>query len=52
MRKKIAIEIEEDVHFKMKQIALSEKKYVYTLYEDLAREYINKRENQQTLDEI
>ena len=52
MRKKIAIEIEEDVHRKMKAIALKENRYVYDLYEEIAREYINKSENQKTLDEL
>jgi len=50
LRRKIAIEIEEDVHMKMKQIALEEKRYVYEIYEEIAREYIKKTENQQTLD--
>lgn len=51
LRRKIAIEIDEDVHMKMKQIALEEKRYVYEIYEEIAREYIRKTENQQTLDE-
>lgn len=51
LRKKIAIEIEEDIHLKMKKIALDRKMYVYDLYEEIAREFIRKNENQQTLDE-
>ena len=52
MRKKIAIEIEEDVHKKMKAIALEKNRYVYDLYEEIARDYIKKSKNQKTLDEM
>lgn len=51
MKKKISITIDEDVHKKMKQIALEQDVYVYDLYENLAKEFINKSENQTTLDE-
>ena len=51
LRKKIAIEIEEEVHLEMKKIALEKKKYVYDLYEEIAREFIRKTQNQKTLDE-
>lgn len=52
MKKKISITIDEDVHKKMKKIALDKDVYVYDLYENLAKEFINKSENQTTLDEI
>ena len=50
MRKKIAIEIDEDVHKQMKAIALKQNRYVYDLYEEIAREFLNKSINQKTLD--
>ena len=51
MKKKISITIDEDVHKKMKQLALEKDVYVYDLYEDLAREFIKKSQNQTTLDD-
>ena len=52
LRKKIAIEIEEDVHLEMKKIALENKMYVYDLYEGIAREFIKSDNKEKTLNEI
>lgn len=52
MKKKVSITIEESVHNKMREIALKEGRYVYDIYEELAREFIRKTEGQSNLDEI
>ena len=51
MKKNIGISIDEDVHREMKAIALQKKMKVYELYEEIAREFINKNRNQTTLDD-
>lgn len=44
--------IEEDLHMRMKEIALKDKRYVYDLYEEAISDFIKKFDNQMTLDEI
>lgn len=44
--------IEEDLHMRMKEIALKDKRYVYDLYEEAVSDFIKKFDNQMTLDEI
>lgn len=52
MKKKINMTIEEDLHLRMKEIALKQGKYLYDLYEEAIDEFIKKADNQMTLDEI
>lgn len=52
MKKKINMTIEEDLHMRMKEIALKDKRYVYDLYEEAVSDFIKKFDNQMTLDEI
>lgn len=52
MKKKINMTIEEDLHMRMKEIALKDKRYVYDLYEEAVSDFIKKFDNQITLDEI
>ena len=52
MKKKINMTIEEDLHMRMKEIALKDKRYVYDLYEEAVTDFIKKFDNQMTLDEI
>lgn len=52
MKKKINMTIEEDLHMRMKEIALKDKRYVYDLYEEAISDFIKKFDNQMTLDEI
>ena len=51
MKKKINMTIEEDLHLRMKEIALKRKIYLYDLYEEAIDEFIKKTDNQKTLDE-
>lgn len=44
--------IEEDLHMRMKEIALKDKRYVYDLYEEAISDFIKKFDNQITLDEV
>ena len=44
--------IEEDLHMRMKEIALKDKRYVYDLYEEAVSDFIKNFDNQMTLDEI
>lgn len=52
MKKKINMTIEEDLHMRMKEIALKDKRYVYDLYEEAISDFIKKFDNQITLDEV
>lgn len=52
MKKKINMTIEEDLHMRMKEIALKDKRYVYDLYEEAVSDFIKKFDNQMTLDEV
>lgn len=52
MKKKINMTIEEDLHMRMKEIALKDKRYVYDLYEEAVSDFIKKFDNQITLDEV
>ena len=52
MKKKINMTIEEDLHMRMKEIALKDKRYVYDLYEEAISDFIKKFDNQITLDEL
>lgn len=51
MKKKVSITIDEDIHIKMKEIALKRKMNVSDLYEEIARDSILKLSNQTTLDD-
>lgn len=51
MKKKVNITIEEDLHIKMKEIALKKKMNVSEVYEDMIKKYTLKFENQTTLDD-
>ena len=51
MKHKISITIERDLHIKMKQIALKRDMYVSDLYEEIIIDWINKSNNQTTLDD-
>ncbi len=48
MKKKINMTIEEDLHMRMKEIALKDKRYVYDLYEEAISDFIKKFDNQMT----
>ena len=52
MKKKINMTIEEDLHMRMKEIALKDKRYVYDLYEEAVSDFIKKFDSQITLDEV